>query len=323
MEDTLQNFVSKSISDYGANMKRNMEAKVTTESMFVVRNDFVADNSLSKEEWLRANTVEIAKRPPALFQLDIVCTDEPVCLNFAEVQEAADAIKQWKPPKDDPDAKCPIQPVASVMGRVFKYNADLERTKMSIFKALDNVIEQLGTIPQVEKQLMDRLFWSTTPVIGSVLATDSQVVSLKEELNSQIDACLAPVVEYLKFLNHPKDYRKSDYIKCLNMDEDAIINAITPENLGDLDLKACKKVVDIHQKAAKKYKAEIPGSAVRVGLFSISPEITQKTPQTQSYPLSFQKYFQKFQKLKNYPKKPKIQKYSEGSCKEASNEKSS
>ena len=277
MEDTLQNFVRKSISDYGANMKRNMEAKVTIESMFVVNNDFVADNSLPKEEWLRANTVEIAKRPPALFHLDIICTDEPVCLNFAEVQEAADAIKKWKPPKDDKDAKCPIQPVASVMGRVFKYNADLERTKMSIFKALDNVIEQCGTIPQVEKQLMDRLFWSTTPVIGSVLATDSQIVSLKEILNSQIDACLAPVVEYLKYFNHPKDYRKSDYIKCLNMDEDAIIKAITPENLGDLDLKACKKVVDVHQKAANKYKAEIPGSAVRVGLFSIAPEIIQKT----------------------------------------------
>ena len=78
-------------------------------------------------------------------------------MNQDEVDEANAAIKSWKAPKDDKNAKCPIQRVKPHMGYVFEYSTNLERVLKSIIEALDNVISSMAKVEQVEKMLMNKI----------------------------------------------------------------------------------------------------------------------------------------------------------------------
>lgn len=54
----------------------------------------------------------------------------------------------------------------------------------------------------------------------------------------------------------------------MNADEEAIIKKITPESPEDIDVAACKKVIDYHKLQAKKYKEKLPDFPVRMGIFT-------------------------------------------------------
>jgi dynein heavy chain len=268
MQSSLQNVVRDSVKLYGDFIKLAMDAEVKLIDIKTAVNDFIRDSTLSSDAWDVANTLEGLKRPPALFFLEVQPTAEPICLNQAEVDEAAAAIKAWKPPKDDKNAKCPIQRVAAEMGRIFEYTTPLESYGKVIMVALDNVLNEMGKIEQTEKLLMDRLFWSSTPTLQSISPNEDEIVNLRNEIQAKIDECLKHPIAYLKFLNHKKDYRKSEYIKFLNIDEAAIMEKITPETPEDIDLAACKKVIDYHTLQANKYKDKLPDFAVRLGMFT-------------------------------------------------------
>ena len=91
MQDTLQNLVRDSILQYGEFVKQASEPVLKIKDMKRVLNDFVNDKSLTDAQWEKANTLASLKRPPALIQLDIRATAEPICLNQEEVDEAAAA----------------------------------------------------------------------------------------------------------------------------------------------------------------------------------------------------------------------------------------
>ena len=76
------------------------------------------------------------------------------------MDEAAAAIKAWKPPKEDKNAKCPINRVEPAMGKIFEYATNLDSVVKSVLTAFDNVINEMSGVEQVEKILMDRLVWS-------------------------------------------------------------------------------------------------------------------------------------------------------------------
>ena len=63
-------------------------------------------------------------------------------------------------------------------------------------------INEMSGVEQVEKMLMDRLFWSNTPVLMSVRPDEEDIKSLRAELDEKLKACQAGPTKYLKFLNH-------------------------------------------------------------------------------------------------------------------------
>ena len=118
--------------------------------------------------------------------------------------------------------------------------------------------------------LMDRLFWSNTPVLMSVRPDEPDIRSLRMEIQDKLTECEIAPAKYLKFLNHKTDYRKSEYIKFLNLDAEELITNLTPENVDEIDIPKIKKTIDYHLNAIKKYESKIPDAPVRVGIYSVN-----------------------------------------------------
>ena len=270
MQCTLQSMVRQTIESYGAYFKLATDPVVKLITISKAKNDFIHDETLKGDEWSAANCLEELKRPPPLIFMEVVGTKEPICMNQRDVDDANAAMKAWKPPKDDKNAKCPFHLVEPVMGHVFKYSSDLDEVTKSVLSALDKTIAEMANVEQIEKILMNKLFWSSTPYISSVRSDERWLLDLRKELEQRVlDSLVAPR-KYLKYMNHATDYRKSEYVKFLNLNADVIIESITPEKPEDIDLAACKHIIDKHNAAAKQIRMVIPEIPIRLGMFSVS-----------------------------------------------------
>merc|ERR1711871_1798781 len=111
---------------------------------------------------------------------------------------------------------------------------------------------------------------SNTPVLMSVRPDEPDIRSLKMKIEDTLAECEVAPAKYLKFFNHKTDYRKSGYIKFLNLDAEELIAKLTPENVDEVDIPKIKKTIDHHLSAIKKYESRIPDAPVRVGMYSVN-----------------------------------------------------
>ena len=72
------------------------------------------------------------------------------------MDEAAAAIKAWKPPKEDKNAKCPINRVEPAMGKIFEYATNLDSVVKSVLTAFDNVINDISRNKGVAFNIVDQ-----------------------------------------------------------------------------------------------------------------------------------------------------------------------
>ena len=68
-------------------------------------------------------------------------------------------------------------------------------------KVFDSSLAALQKLVQVERLVMDKLFWSHDPVMQTVHPTEPWVASYKKQVSGALDACLPIARQYLSTLD--------------------------------------------------------------------------------------------------------------------------
>jgi hypothetical protein len=101
-----------------------------------------------------------------LFTFEICVNPKEECINQMEVDERKKLIENWKPPEDDKEAVCELEAIEPIIGKVFMYTYSVEQANDAVMDAFNNCLTSVNTIPQVEHQVMEGLFWSRRPNIA-------------------------------------------------------------------------------------------------------------------------------------------------------------
>ena len=80
----------------------------------------------------------------------------------------------------------------------------------SVIGCFDKGIQATKNVPQLEKLVMERLFWSGTPLLESVGENESEVKQMREAIRQAIQRAIVPLKAYAK------EYEK--YLELFNLD---------------------------------------------------------------------------------------------------------
>ena len=271
MQTSLRKLTTSSLVAYRDFILESAKGVPSIKSFRDISVDFVPKGQkMSKSEKKIFNNIQKMTRPPPLFNVTVDVTDAPVCLNSDEIAETEAAIKAWKPPADDKRAKCNIQPVEPDLKFVFKLSSSKDSFTVATVASFDAAIKTLAEVEQVEKMLMDRLFWSFSPLLQSVSGSDEVVMAMRAEIVAAVDkASKKPLDKILQLVNM-KNPNRSPYVAFLNADVEKVIDTVTPENLEDLDVKAVLKLIAKHKKENAKMAKDLPAEPLKIGLFSVN-----------------------------------------------------
>ena len=91
-----------------------------------------------------------------------------------------------------------------------QYNTDLESFGRVVIALFDKGITCTKNVPQLEKMVIEGLFWSGTPLLESVGENEPEVVKLRETVRQAIKKSLIPLRAYAK--------QNEQYLELYNMD---------------------------------------------------------------------------------------------------------
>lgn len=91
-----------------------------------------------------------------------------------------------------------------------QYNTDLESFGRVVITLFDKGITCTKNVPQLEKIVIEGLFWSGTPLLESVGENEPEVVKLRETVRHAIKQSLIPLRAYAK--------QYEQYLDLYNMD---------------------------------------------------------------------------------------------------------
>mgnify|MGYP000081991310 FL=1 len=91
-----------------------------------------------------------------------------------------------------------------------QYSTDLESFGRVVGALFDKGITCTKNVPQLEKMVIEGLFWSGTPLLESVGENEPEVVNLRETVRHAIKQSLIPLRAYAK------EYEK--YQELFNLD---------------------------------------------------------------------------------------------------------
>ena len=107
--------------------------------------------------------------------------------------------------------KNPIFYIDLVMETNFvTYSTSPESFEPSVITCFDKGIQATKNVPQLEKRVMEKLFWSGTPLLESVGENESEVKRMREAIRKAIRRAIVPLQAYAK------EYEK--YLELYNLD---------------------------------------------------------------------------------------------------------
>ena len=270
MQNSLRKLTVGSLEAYTAFILEASVGMPNIKSFRDISIDFTKGKKMSKKDKKTFNKMTAMRRPPPLFNILVDATDDPVVLNVDEIAETTAAIKAWKPPPDDKRATCPIQPIEPIYANIFKLSSAPEAFATVVLNAFDKAIKTLSSVEQVEKMLMDRLFWSFSPVLQNIRPDDPIVLDMREKLEKAINkVSITPLNKVLELINY-KEYNRSPFIAFLNTDVEKIVDGVSGENLEELDVPAVLKLIAKHKKEHKKMAADLPSEPLNIGLYAVN-----------------------------------------------------
>ena len=173
------------------------------------------------------------------------------------------------------------------MGNVFTYD-DLPQECVNTLSSLfASCLDTINDIEQVERTLMDKLFWSERPVIKTVSSGEPWVVSLLESI---VEAASVVIPSTFVFLT-----KFDSYVEFLNQETWKLVKQLTgepqPEEENDestkkknedgnnddddddennFDVKLVDKEIIRQMEAAKEIENEISNQFIRIGMFQVN-----------------------------------------------------
>ena len=138
-----------------------------------------------------------------------------------------------------------------------------------IARAFTTALQSMQNIVQVERRVMDRLFWSSTPMLASVLEDEPFVVKDKAKFVEYLADSCEPVNNYVAGYSVYTEFLAQDFQQTI----DELVANREGEDDGSLDyiglLLDIKNQVTEHRAAAEESKKNIPDD-VTLGIFKIN-----------------------------------------------------
>ena len=132
---------------------------------------------------------------------------------------------------------------------------------LSVF---DKGAASVQDIPQLEKYVMEQLFWSHTPMLQTISAHEGVAPTCRERVRAVLAAALPPMAEYLALYTR--------YDEMVTLDVEAHMAAYEVEEKPVPQMTADVKA---HQKRVAEIEAEVP-LQVSMGLFWVSTASVRK-----------------------------------------------
>jgi len=140
------------------------------------------------------------------------------------------------------------------------YSTAPESFEPSVIGCFDKGIQAAKNVPQLEKHVMERLFWSGTPLLESVGENESEVKQLREAIRNAIQRAIIPLKAYAKEYEQYLDLYNLDIKKFL---EDYEKEEHTPTQV--------KQLIENHMQEKEVIESSVPASIV-IGPFWITCE---------------------------------------------------
>ena len=95
------------------------------------------------------------------------------------------------------------------------YGIDLQNFEQTVISLFNKGIACTKNVPQLEKMVMKKLFWSATPLLETVGENEPPVVETREFIRKAIQKSIIPLIAYAK------EYEK--YLELFNLDINAYL----------------------------------------------------------------------------------------------------
>ena len=275
MEDTLRDLTMASYENFATRVAEAGMGRVEFGNSISETRFWLLPKGANLTEEARAR---VGVKAP-IFRLTVVPTEEKVILNEAEVNETLTKIQEWEESiknlsdKDKEKQKCEIEPIKPNLGYNLVYDDSASSCVEVLLNIFDNTFEPLADIEQIERTLMDKLFWSTRPVMKSVQKNEPQTQQFRATIKEHSAAAVPIANKFLDFFEK--------YVPFLNVNVDEEVSSIVgdldakTQNIDDgddegafeFDIKKLKSAVHDHRCAADDVKNDIPAHPVLLGGF--------------------------------------------------------
>jgi dynein heavy chain, axonemal len=296
MEDSLRIMTTKSLEDWALFVQNAGDGRVVHGKSPKDSNTFYAPKG-SPSSVERLATLNHSS---SIFKVVIIKSKKKVVLNSKEISDSEQAIQDWFKENDEAIQKakkngnavpdCPISKVEPKFGHIFEYDDHPNECSNTLVSLFDNCLNYINDIEQVERTLMDKLFWSERPIVKTVNSNELFIKELRASIVNVAESSVPPCLEYLtKF---------DEYIDLLNQDTWRIVKEITNERQpeedeedeinppdakknggddegdeGDDDvfnvMKANEEIVN-HLNLALEIENAIPTQFVRLGMYQVN-----------------------------------------------------
>ena len=188
----------------------------------------------------------------------------------------------------DPKKKiieCPLPMIEPILGFTFDYDDLPSECVNTLISMYDNCLNTINDIEQVERTLMDKLFWSERPVIKTVVSGEKWLLDLREkmeiiknQITPQANEYLIKFEKYIEFLNQdvrkivkgltgeiqPEEENEEDNSNKKDDDEEE------EEEEDTFDVKIVHEEILNHMALALEIESEISNQFIRIGMFQIN-----------------------------------------------------
>ena len=162
--------------------------------------------------------------------------------------------------------------------------------KDAVTNAYTKIIKELQGIHHIQRYVMERLFWPTPELVGSVKGDEVWCVELLKQIDSSVDDAMKPLDEYLTKFDKYSDFLNLDVETYLSGLKHAQSDESDDEGGGDDDdgnddsvaegssklvkvnLDSLREVLSKHVTEKKDVLASIPETPLLAGLFNISTQ---------------------------------------------------
>ena len=149
-------------------------------------------------------------------------------------------------------------------GEGIAYNKAAEELCDVVLAVFDKAAAAIQDIPQIEKFIMEDLFWSDTPMLQTISAHEGTSVECRERFHAALLKTVPPMKSYLRL------YDK--YLDVVRMDVAAHMAEYTSveKSINDMQLDVKK-----HQKAVETIEKDVPVN-ILLGLYSVNTAQVRK-----------------------------------------------
>ena len=194
MEDSLRTAVDGAVAEYARFIQHACAAAVEVKGSDDVRLSHPASSSSSPNA---GAVIPFLPRRMPLFALDLVVAVEAPPQQQQQQQgqgQYGDGYSSYG------SSNRPASASASGK-RSFAYSASLDSFRAAPVAVVDRALKACVGIPQIERSVMDRLFWPSDPLIIPVHPSETHIVALKQRLSSALTSAVEPLSAYLTTLD--------------------------------------------------------------------------------------------------------------------------